>query len=62
LDVYRSWFSTYAGSEYQQICVDLGILIDNAVNQRLGYDPEQSPRWKVLCNIFETGIRLEISF
>jgi thiaminase/transcriptional activator TenA len=61
-DVYRSWVSTYAGNEYQQVCVDVGILIDNAISRRLGYDPEESPRWKVLCNRFETATRLEISF
>jgi thiaminase len=43
-DVYRSWASTYAWSEYQQLSFNVELLIDNAVSRRLGQAPEQSLR------------------
>jgi thiaminase/transcriptional activator TenA len=48
--------------EYQQVCGDVGLLLDNAVRRRLGSDPEHHPRWKGLCKCFEIATRLENGF
>jgi thiaminase/transcriptional activator TenA len=42
---YADWIETYGGEEYQQVCRDVGSLIDSAVLRRLGDQPTQSPRW-----------------
>ncbi len=59
---YRDWIDTYAGAEYQAVCVTVGELIDGAAVRRLGADPERSPRWPALCHRFRTATRLETGF
>jgi thiaminase (transcriptional activator TenA) len=59
---YGAWIATYAGAEYQQVCRNVGALIDDAVAHRLGDAPEASPRWPRLCRRFETATRLEVDF
>lgn len=59
---YIAWVETYGGSDYQQLCDDLGILIDNAVHRRLGDTPTRGPRWHALCHRFKTATRLEVGF
>lgn len=61
-DVYQEWIDTYASSEYQELCTDLGGLIDNAVMSRLGEDFEKTGRWQDLIKHFETATRLERDF
>ena len=61
-DTYADWISTYAGEDYQQVCRDVGALIDAAIARRLGEDPQQSPRWPALCERFRTATRLEVGF
>lgn len=59
---YREWIDTYAHDDYQQVCVSVSALIENAVAKRLGSNPEMSPRWPSLCDRFTTATRLEIDF
>jgi thiaminase/transcriptional activator TenA len=59
---YSSWIETYGGSDYQQLCDDLGSLIDDAVRRRLGDTPTAGPRWQALCHRFKTATRLEVGF
>lgn len=61
-DTYQAWIDTYAGHEYQQLCTDVGALIDSAVVRRIGAKPEHSPRWQSLCDRFRTATRLEVGF
>jgi thiaminase/transcriptional activator TenA len=59
---YADWIETYGGDDYQQVCRDVGSLIDNAVLRRLGEQPTKSPRWAVLCKQFclqRQGLRLD---
>jgi thiaminase/transcriptional activator TenA len=59
---YRSWIDTYASPDYQQVCVDVGALIDTVVARTLGVDPVQNPRWSGLCASFTKATALEIDF
>ena len=59
---YRPWIETYGGSDYQQLCGDLGNLIDDAVHRRLGKTHTIGPRWHALCHRFKTATRLEVGF
>jgi thiaminase/transcriptional activator TenA len=59
---YGDWIETYAGEPYQQICRDVGALIDAAVERRIGADFEAAPRWPRLCARFETAVALEVGF
>lgn len=61
-DQYSDWIETYASHDYQQVCHDVGQLIDCAVERRLGSDPPGSPRWLGLCHRFTTATRLEVGF
>ena len=59
---YADWIETYGGEDYQQVCRDVGTLIDDAVLRRLGDHPTKSPRWAGLCQRFATATRLEAGF
>ncbi len=59
---YADWIETYGGEDYQQVCRDVGTLIDDAVLRRLGEQPTKSPRWAALCQRFATATRLEAGF
>ncbi|PSL14053.1 TenA family protein [Shimia abyssi] len=61
-DSYNEWISTYASEDYQQVCRDVGALIDTAVARRLGSDPHNSPRWAILCKRFTMATDLEVGF
>ena len=61
-DAYGDWIATYAGDEYQQVCADVGGLIDGAVERRLGTAPESAPRWGALCKRFHMATKLEVGF
>lgn len=58
---YRDWIDTYAGEDYQQVCRDVGAMIDAAVARRIG-DPATSPRWATLQDRFSTATALEVGF
>lgn len=59
---YSEWIGTYGSTEYQDVCNDVGALIDAAVKRRLGDDPESSPRWAHLCKRFDMATKLEVGF
>jgi thiaminase/transcriptional activator TenA len=59
---YAEWIETYAGDEYQEVCRDVGALIDAALIRRVGRNFEHSPRWERLCERFETATQLEVDF
>lgn len=61
-DAYSDWINTYAGEDYQQVCRDVGALLDDAVRRRLGEAPQTSPRWTPLCKRFEMATKLEVGF
>lgn len=61
-DAYSDWIACYSGAEYQQVCREVGALIDSAVARRLGTSPRETPRWPVLCGRFVTATRLEAGF
>jgi len=61
-DTYAEWINTYASAGYQQVCHDVGVLIDGAVARRLGYDPLASPRWTALQARFAMATQLEVGF
>ena len=59
---YAEWIAMYGGEEYQQVCRDVGALIDAAVERRLGGRPQQTPRWGELGQRFTMATRLEAGF
>ena len=59
---YRGWIDTYAGKEYQDVCRGVGLLIDRALERRLGSGWAALPRWQQLCRRFEIATRLEVGF
>ena len=59
---YVAWISTYASDEYQQVCQNVGALIDSAVARRLGDDPTTNPRWASLQSRFAMATKLEVRF
>lgn len=61
-DTYGEWIGTYASAEYQQLCQDVGVLIDGAVARRLGEGAEASPRWASLQARFAMATQLEVGF
>lgn len=59
---YSDWIETYGGADYQQVCIDVGELVDQAIERRLGPSPTTSPRWPKLCERFTTATKLEAQF
>ena len=59
---YADWIETYAGAEYQALCHDVGVLIDNALTHRLGQHWDTLPRFTQLGQHFATATRLEVGF
>lgn len=61
-DEFSDWIHTYAAESYQQVCREVGELIDAAVKRRLGHHPLDCPRWPGLCHRFITATKLEAGF
>ena len=59
---YKDWIDTYAHPDYQQLCVDVGALIDNAVHRQLGAGYRNTGRWTTLTRHFEMATALERDF
>ncbi|MEH6750247.1 MAG: thiaminase II, partial [Paracoccaceae bacterium] len=59
---YADWCATYGGADYQQLCHDVGTLIDGALIHRLGPDWPNLPRAQSLAARFATATRLEVGF
>lgn len=61
-DTYAEWINTYASAEYQQVCHDVGVLMDGAVARRIGDGATTSPRWASLQARFRVATQLEVGF
>jgi thiaminase/transcriptional activator TenA len=61
-ETYADWINTYGGEDYQQVCCDVGALIDGVVARRIGDDPQNCPRWANLCDRFHKATELEVGF
>lgn len=61
-DTYAEWIDTYSGDDYQQVCHDVGMLIDAAIARRIGDSPSASPRWASLQARFAMATQLEVGF
>ena len=59
---YAEWIETYGGTEYQDLCREVGTLIDDALVHRLGPDWAGLPRAAELSGRFATATRLEVDF
>lgn len=59
---YKDWADTYGGADYQNLCRDVGALIDTALMQRLGQEWPDLPRAASLSARFATATRLEVGF
>ncbi len=59
---YAQWISEYAHDDYQLGCERIGKLLDEEVREKLGANPQESPRWNRLVRIFHDAVRLEIAF
>lgn len=59
---YGDWTATYGGDGYQQLCRDVGALIDNALQARLGPGWTDLPRAATLSRHFTQATQLEIGF
>mgnify|MGYP003628027361 CR=1 FL=1 len=59
---YQPWIDTYADAEYQQVCRDVGTLLEAVVARRLGSQPATNPRWAELSAIFAQATALEVNF
>lgn len=61
-DTYDDWIDTYASDDYQQLCRDVGALMDGAVARRIGDGATTSPRWSSLQARFAMATQLEVGF
>ncbi|WP_111735649.1 thiaminase II [Roseovarius amoyensis] len=61
-NTYAEWINTYASADYQQVCHDVGMLIDGAIARRIGDNPTASPRWASLQARFAMATQLEVGF
>ena len=59
---YSEWINTYSGGDYQNLCSELGEVIDNALISRIGNNYEQSEQWKKLIKHFRQATILESNF
>lgn len=61
-DTYKDWIDTYAGEEYQDVCINAGQLLDKAVISRFGRNYAELPIWNKLKSQFDIATRLEVDF
>ena len=61
-DIYREWINAYSSSEYQDVCGEFGVLMDNAIHRRLGTTAEHSARMPALQKRFAMATSLEVGF
>jgi thiaminase/transcriptional activator TenA len=61
-DIYREWINAYSSSEYQDVCGEFGVLMDNAIHSRLGTTAEHSARMPALQKRFTMATSLEVGF
>ena len=61
-DEYADWIATYGGEPCQNLCRDVGAMIDGALARRLGPGFADAPLFDSLAKTFETAARLEVGF
>lgn len=61
-DTYKPWIDTYSGTEYQDVCRNVGAMIDAALERRIGAEYRASPRWSSLSHKFAMATTLEVGF
>ena len=59
---YISWIDTYNSTEYQEVCMNIGSLLDEATQDRLGKDFANNVLWPKLEKTFLIATKLEIDF
>ena len=59
---YISWIDTYNSIEYQEVCMNIGSLLDEATQDRLGKDFVNNTLWPKLEKTFLIATKLEIDF
>lgn len=59
---YQDWIDVYSGDDYQQVCLNLGKMIDRAIERRIGENPQQSKRWPNLQKRYSKASALEAEF
>ena len=59
---YISWINTYNSNEYQEVCINIGSLLDEATQDRLGKDFANNTLWPKLEKTFLIATKLEIDF
>ena len=59
---YISWINTYNSKEYQEVCINIGSLLDEATQDRLGKDFANNGLWPKLEKTFLIATKLEIDF
>ena len=60
--MYKKWIDTYSSDEYQDVCKNVGNLIDQAFLLRLGSDYVTTYKWNKVNKIFNKATLLEIDF
>ena len=59
---YISWINTYNSKEYQEVCINIGSLLDEATQDRLGTDFANNVLWPklektfLIATEFKTGV------
>ena len=61
-DIYREWIDAYSSREYQDVCDEFGVLMDNAIQRRLGTAAEDAVRMPSLQKRFTMATSLEVGF
>ena len=59
---YSEWIQTYSATSYQELCCEVGEMIDESIIARYGRDAFTLPIWYELCKKFEIATKLEICF
>jgi len=59
---YINWIHTYSSNDYQNVCLNIGKMLDLAIYDRLGKDFEKNIKWSKLKNTFLIATKLEINF
>ena len=62
ISMYRKWIETYSSSEYQNVCFNVGKLIDKSFQLRLGENYTNTYKWKKVNQIFKKATSLEVDF
>ena len=62
ISMYRKWIETYSSSEYQNVCFNVGKLIDKSFKLRLGENYTNTYKWKKTNQIFKKATSLEVDF